>query len=320
MERGGTMMELLFDSHFIGSLLQSTLRVTTPLLLVALGELYGERAGMINIGLDGIMTVGATVGFIVGYITVNPVLGLVVGALAGMLINMIYAYSTITLRSGQIINGMALNILAPALSIFIFRQYFGVTTKLIQGTVLKAIIVPVLSDIPVLGPALFNQNPITYLAFVLAILTAIFFNKTKPGLDYRAVGEFPKAAETLGINVIRKKYIACMICGAFAGLGGAYLNTCYIGTYAEGVVAGRGFIALSAVIFGGWRVRGLVLATLLFGFTDAIQLRFQTILPGIPYQILAMLPYLSTIAALFIMRNSGLAPRANGTPYSREGH
>ncbi len=106
------MMELLFDSHFIGSLLQSTLRVTTPLLLVALGELYGERAGMINIGLDGIMTVGATVGFLVGYITVNPVLGLVVGALAGMLINMIYAYSTITLRSGQIINGMALNILA----------------------------------------------------------------------------------------------------------------------------------------------------------------------------------------------------------------
>ncbi len=155
---------------------------------------------------------------------------------------------------------------------------------------------------------------------MLAILTAIFFNKTKPGLDYRAVGEFPKAAETLGINVIRKKYIACMICGAFAGLGGAYLNTCYIGTYAEGVVAGRGFIALSAVIFGGWRVRGIVLATLLFGFTDAIQLRFQTILPGIPYQILAMLPYLSTIAALFIMRNSGLAPKANGIPYSREGH
>jgi simple sugar transport system permease protein len=185
---------------------------------------------------------------------------------------------------------------------------------------IEPICIPVLSDIPIAGPALFNQNPITYLAFVLAILTAIFFNKTKPGLDYRAVGEFPKAAETLGINVIRKKYIACMICGAFAGLGGAYLNTCYIGTYAEGVVAGRGFIALSAVIFGGWRVRGLVLATLLFGFTDAIQLRFQTVLPGIPYQILAMLPYLSTIAALFIMRNSGLAPKANGTPYSREGH
>ncbi len=314
------MMDTVFSVQFLGSLLQSTLRVTTPLLLVALGELYGERAGMINIGLDGIMTFGATVGFIVGYITVNPLMGLVAGSLAGVLINMIYAYSTISLRSGQIINGMALNILAPALSVFMFRQYFGVTTKLIQGTVLASVYIPVLSDIPILGPLLFRQNPITYLAFVLAILTAIFFNKTKPGLDYRAVGEFPRAAETLGIHVTKMKYIATGMCGLLAGLGGAYLSTCYMGTYSEGVVAGRGFIALSAVIFGGWRVRGLVLATLLFGFTDAVQLRFQTILPVIPYQILAMLPYLATIGALFLMHNSGLAPKANGLPYSREDH
>ena len=232
---------------------------------------------------------------------------------------MIYAFSTVTLAAGHTINGMALNILAPGLATFIFRMYFGVTTTLKQGPTIKNFSIPVLSEIPFIGKILFSHSPLTFIGIFLVIFTAWFFAKTKPGLNYMAVGENPRAAETMGINVNQKKYIACMICGALAGVGGAFLTTCYIGAYAEGVVAGRGFIALSAVIFGGWTSWGVLAATLLFGLADAIQLRFQVLYPVIPYQLLAMLPYAATIFALILFSNRSNQPKANGQPYIREG-
>ncbi len=236
--------------EFASEILLSTVRMATPILLVALAELYSERAGLVNIGLDGIMTFGALSGFMISFLTGNAYLGIMAGAVGGILVNMIYAFCTITLRAQQIVYGMAINIFAPAVAAFIYRVYFGVSSTLAQGTLMSTVAIPYLKDIPFIGNLLFNQTPMVYLAYLMVVFTAVFFNRTKAGLNYKAVGEFPKAAETLGISVIKQKYIAAIICGMMAGIGGAYLTTCYVNTYSDGVVAGRGFIALSAVIFG----------------------------------------------------------------------
>lgn len=303
---------------FIQQLLLSTVRMATPLLLVALAELYSERAGMVNIGLEGIMAFGALVGFLTGYKTGNPIMAVVAGAIAGILVNMVYAFCTIALCAEQIVYGMAINIFAPALAAFLYEISFDDTSTLIQGISMQPIAIPVMSSIPFIGPILFNHTILVYFAYLLVPFTAVFFNYSKAGLNYKAVGEYPKAAETLGINVIRHKYIACIICGALAGIGGAYLTTCYVSTYTQGIVAGRGFIALSAVIFGRWLPGGVLMACLLFGFTDALQIRLQLFSPQTPYQLLQMIPYVCTLLALVFLGIKKAGPKANGQPYLRE--
>lgn len=306
------------DSAFIMDLLFSTLRMTTPILLVALAELYSERAGMVNIGLDGMMALGSLCGFLVCFQTGNPYLGILAGAAAGIAVNLIYAFCTITLCAEQIVYGMAINIFAPAVAAFVYRLVFGVSSTLAQGTLMTALAIPLLSDIPVIGPLFFNQMPMVYFAYLLVPVTAFFFKRTKAGLNYRAVGEYPKAAETLGIQVIRQKYIACIICGALAGIGGAYLTTCYVNTYSDGIVAGRGFIALAAVIFGRWNALGILLACLFFGFCDALQLRLQISNAQVPYQIFQMIPYICTLIALALMGFKQAGPKSKGKAYLRE--
>lgn len=311
-------MSSFFTANFLVELLLSAVRMATPILLVALAETYSERAGMVNIGLDGIMSIGALVGFLVGYRTGSPWAGILAGAAAGILVNMIYAFCTITLCAEQTVYGMAINIFAPALASFIYRLSFSDTSTLIQGVSMEAFPIPVLSQIPVLGNILFNQSILVYAAYLMVPVTSVFLNKTRAGLNFKAVGEFPKAAETLGIHVVFQKYIACILCGAMAGIGGAYLTICYTSTYSEGIVAGRGFIALSAVIFGRWMPSGVLMACLLFGFCDALQIRLQLISLSTPYQILQMIPYLCTlfVLAFFGIKKSG--PKANGQPYYRE--
>jgi len=311
-------MGSIFTLNFLTEILLSTVRMATPLLLVAMAELYSERAGLVNIGLDGIMAFGALVGFMICYLTGSPTLGILAGAVGGVMINMIYAYCTINLCAEQIVYGMAINIFAPAIASFIYRVYFGVTSTLAQAPLMKTIAIPLLKDIPVVGQLLFNQTPMVYIAYLLVPLTAIFFNRTKAGLNYKAVGENPKAAETLGINVVNQKYTACLICGILAGVGGAYLTTCYVNTYSDGIVAGRGFIALSAVIFGHWTSSGVLLACLLFGFFDALQLRLQIISVTTPYQLFQMLPYIFTLVALTLMGAKKAGPKSKGQPYRRE--
>jgi simple sugar transport system permease protein len=302
----------------VSDVLISAVRMATPLLFVALAELYSERAGLVNIGLDGLMAFGSLVGFLVCFWTGNPFLGVLCGAFGGMLINMIYAFCTVTLGAQQIVYGMAINIFAPALASFIYRIVFGVSSTLAQATLMKTIAIPVLKDIPFLGKLLFDQTPMVYVVYLLVIVTAIYFNRTKSGLNYKAVGEYPKAAETMGINVVLHKYIACMICGFLAGMGGAYLTTCYVNTYSDGIVAGRGFIALAAVIFGRWSASGVLMACLLFGFFDAMQLRLQVGTDLIPYQLFQMIPYVMTLVALTVFGSKIAGPKANGKPYFRE--
>ena len=311
-------MDAVLNVNFFVQLLLSTIRMATPILLVAMAELYSERAGLVNIGLDGIMSIGALIGFLVGYITGNPFLGILAGAAAGIAVNMIYAFCTVTLCAEQIVYGMAINIFAPALASFIYRAYFSDTSTVVQGVSMKAVAIPLLSEIPIIGKLFFNHSILVYAAYILVLITAIFLNKTKAGLNFKAVGEYPKAAETLGVNVIAQKYLACVVCGALSGIGGAYLTLCYTSTYSEGIVAGRGFIALSAVIFGRWTPVGVLAACMLFGFCDAVQIRLQLLSPGTPYQLLQMIPYLCTLFVLIVFGIKKNGPKANGQPYLRE--
>ena len=274
---------------WILSLLLATVRLAIPVLLISLAELYGQRAGMVNIGLEGLASIGALVGFLVCYVTGSNWLGLLCGALAGILVNMIYAFSTVTLCADHTVYGMAVNIFAPALASFIYRVYFGTGSDLKQITTMASIAIPGLKDIPVIGPLLFDQSPMVYLTFVLVIVTAVFFGKTRAGLSYKSVGEHPQAAATLGINVIGVKYLACVICGA-----------------------------LAAVIFGRWNAGGILLACLFFGFCDALQIRLQVSGIAIPYQFFQMIPYLATVLVLSLIGTKQAGPKANGKPYRRE--
>lgn len=311
------MMEVLFSQGFILGLIISTIRLATPLIFTSLGEMFSERAGLINIGLEGIMVIGAVSGFFGAYLTHNGWMGLLFGLIGGILINLIFAFATVSLNGDQIVNGMILNIFAIGLSSFIYRSAFGITGQPTEINGFKESLLPVLGNIPYIGPALFNHTAPVYIAFLLIPLCFVLLYKTTFGLKLRSVGEYPKAADTLGINVTKMRYLACMFCGGLAGLGGAYLSVAYMNKFLDNMVAGRGFIALAAVIFGKWKPQGVMWACLLFGFADALQLRLQALGFKIPYQFLIMLPYVLTLVALAGIIGKTVGPAANGQPYRR---
>ena len=307
------------DASFISNLILASVRMVTPLIFLSLAELYSQRAGLVHIGLEGLAAIGSLSGFMVSLITGSPLLGVAAGAAVGILVNMIYAYATVNLCAEQIVYGMAVNIFAPALAAFIYRVYFGAGSELVQVGLMTTLsgLLGITSD-NFLVRLLLDQTPMVYLAYGLVIFTAVYFNKTRSGLNFKAVGEYPKAAATLGINVVGVKYAASVICGALAGIGGAYLTTCYSTTYTDGNVAGRGFIALAAVIFGRWSAGGVLLACLFFGFCDALQIRLQVGSYGIPYQFFQMIPYIATVAVLAVIGAKKVGPKGVGKPYLRE--
>ena len=303
----------------VANLILASIRMASPLIFLSLAELYSQRAGLVNIGIEGIAAIGSLTGFMVSLISGNPFLGVLAGALAGILVNMIFAYATITLCAEQIVYGMAINIFAPALAAFIYRVYFGSGSELVQADLMVTLkgLFGIKSDNFFVNLFL-DQTPMVYVAFLLVIVTAVYFRRTKSGLNYKAVGEYPKAAATIGIHVIRVKYLSCVICGALAGIGGAYLTTCYSRTYVDGNVAGRGFIALAAVIFGRWSSGGVLIACLFFGFCDALQIRLQLINNTLPYQFFQMIPYAATIVVLAVIGSKKAGPKASGQPYRKE--
>ncbi len=304
---------------FLANLILAGVRMASPLIFLSLAELYSQRAGLVNIGIEGIAAIGSLTGFLVSLITGSPLLGVLAGAAAGILVNMIFAYATVTLCAEQIVYGMAINIFAPALAAFIYRVYFGSGSELVQAGLMGTFknMLGIKSN-HFLVNLFLDQTPMVYLAFILVIVTAVYFTRTKSGLNYKAVGEYPKAAATLGINVIGIKYLSCVICGALAGIGGAYLTTCYSRTYVDGNIAGRGFIALAAVIFGRWNPGGVLIACLFFGFCDALQIRLQLINNTLPYQFFQMIPYVATIVVLAIIGAKKAGPKSSGQPYRKE--
>lgn len=303
--------------EIITSILVRTVVAGTPLLLGTLGEVISERAGILNLGVEGMMSLGAATGFIVTFTTGNPWLGLMAATIAGALISVIHAFVTVSLRANQVVSGLALTMLGLGLSGLWGKPYIGrpLTTKM------HAIRIPVLSDIPVIGKVLFYQDPYFYLSVALGILVWFLMKHTKVGITVRSVGENPKAAETLGINVARVKYLCVMAGGAFAGMAGAHLSTAYSKSWIEGMTSGRGWIVIALTIFALWEPSRAFVGAYVFGGIFVIQYVLQPL--GISPNLLAMLPYATTLGVLLFygMSKKGKrrmsAPATLGEPYIR---
>jgi simple sugar transport system permease protein len=282
-----------FDANWIGA----TLILATPILLPAVGELISERAGVLNVGLEGMMVAGAFVAYLVTWELHSLLLGALMGMGAGMVFGAIMAILVVEAGADQVVAGIGINLMALGLTSYLFEQIFGGQTQVVIPQVSNAPI-PLLSKIPQLGPALFNHDPLVYIAFLLVPASWFFLYKTKWGLAVRACGELPAAADTAGISVRRVRWMAVLTAGALAGLGGAYLTIVSVGIFAEDIPAGRGYLALIAVIFGRWRPLGVMLAALVLGGAQALQLRL-TILPNVPRVFWAALAVVAVAYVLY---------------------
>jgi general nucleoside transport system permease protein len=295
----------------------AAVRMATPLALAGLGEAYSERSGLLNIGLEAIMLSGAFCGFIVANITQNLVLGIMAGMLGGLAISLIHALLSVSCRADQTIAGLALNFFALGITSYGFLMRFGKTTALAKCPVAPVLPMPLLSDIPFLGPVLFRQNLFVYVVFVAVALSAVVFYRTEWGTSLMAAGENPRAADSAGLAVERIRFTAAAVNGIFGGLAGASLTLGSLGFFMENVTSGRGYIALVVVILGRRAPIGVFLAALLLGAADALQFRVQTLGIPIPSQMFIMLPYVVTVLVLFFSFGKTTDPGALGQPFER---
>jgi simple sugar transport system permease protein len=301
------------------NIITSGIVFSVPILLAAIGETFSERAGIIVLAVEGEILAGAFTSFIVVNTTGNYFLGLMAGICAGVLIALIHAFGTVTLRVDQIVSGIGLNMVVLAATSFFFRQIFwtGELTFLPHIQVLDKLPIPLLWQIPVLGPILFNHNFLTYTALLLVPIASFVIFRTNYGLAIRAAGEDPNAADAAGIKVILAKYLSVLIGGALAGLGGVVLALGQSGVFMDGMSAGRGFLAVSAVIFGNWNPWGVLIGALLFGLLESLQVFLQAIGSPIPYQFMQMLPYIVCVLALAVATRKARIPAALGIPFHR---
>lgn len=314
------MIEYILQGAIIVSILSSMIRIATPILFAAIGELIAEHSGVMNMGLEGTMLSAAFIGFMVTEKTGSLLLGIFFASLAGGFMSLILAVMTITLGVDQIITGLALNILASGGTLFWFRLEYAQTvlenTPLIDF--LKPINIPIFSEIPYIGKILFAHTYLTYLCFLFVPIVWFFLYKTSYGLKIRSLGENPKAADMTGTSVNRNRYIAVIIGGLMAGLGGAFVSVGSVERFFPDMTAGKGWLAIVIVIAGNWMPTRILMATLIFAFLDAFQLQVQSIGVHIPYQILLALPYIVAIIALISGRARSNAPGSLGTAYHRE--
>ncbi|MBN9431394.1 MAG: ABC transporter permease [Bosea sp.] len=310
------MLAVLTDPAFAG-FLSATMRLAVPILLAALGGLYAERSGVLNIGLEGAMLTGAFVGFVTAYATGSIAVAVPAAIAAGGLFGIVLAFYAVTLGANQVVVGIAMNLVAVGVTSFFYRLIFGAGTDRPRIDTLLPPDFGALADWPLIGPLLFRQDALAFLALALVPLTWFVIARTRFGLDIRAVGEHPEAAETLGVNVTRVRYGAVAISSGLAGFGGATLSLAATGVFLDGMTAGRGYIALAILILGRRHPLGVLGAALLFGAADALQLRAQILPTGLPFQFLLMLPYVLTIVVLAGFAGRGGAPAALGVPFRR---
>ena len=312
-------MEVFLTSAFLINLFSAGIRLAAPLLMAALGEIITERSGILNIGIEGIILMGALFAVFGSDISGNPWVGAGTAILAGAVFGLIFGVITISLAGDQVVTGAAINILAVGLSTFLFRLAYGLEGATREVAGFEPLHIPVLSDIPIIGPILFQHSLLVYLAFLLVPVVSFIIFRTMWGLSLRSVGDHPRAADTMGVNVARMRYTAVTIGGMFAGLAGAILSLAHLNIFIENISAGRGFIALAAVIFGQWHPVGTMLSALLFGVADAFQLRLQAVSNFLPYQLVGILPYLLTVLALIGVVGRAYPPKSLTIPYLREG-
>ncbi|MEP7355641.1 MAG: ABC transporter permease [Anaerolineales bacterium] len=311
------MISELFTVHVIVGIIASGIRLATSYLYAALGETFGQVSGVLNLGVEGIMLVGAFAAYYIAYTTGSLVGGLLVAIGAGILMGLFMAFISVTLRAEQGISGIGLYLFGLGLSDLLFRVTIG-TPRPLPG--FPNLQLPILSDLPILGPILFNQNVLVYGAFALVPVTWFILNKTTLGLKIRAVGQSPEAADSLGISVTKVRYFTVTLGGALAGLAGASLSIALLNVFQQNLTSGQGFIAVALVYFGAWKPGRVMLGALLFSMVIALQLWIQTLGIPLPSDIAGMLPYVLTIVALiFAARQIVTQPAALTKPYER-GH
>lgn len=308
----------MLEAAFLIGMFQAVIQAGTPILLATLGEILSERAGILNLGVEGIMLIGAMTGFAVAKGTGSPSLAAFAGAMAGGLMALIHGFLTISLQANQVVSGLGLTMFGTGLSGFLGAGLVGQ-----KAAGFGPVALPGLSKIPFIGPILFNQDPLVYLALLLVPATWFYLYKTRLGLITRACGENPSAADAWGESVAANRYLNVFLGGVLGGLGGAYLSLAYTHMWLENMTAGRGWIALALVIFGFWHPGKAALGAFLFGGVGVLQLRIQAAGTTIPSSILSMLPYLLTVAVLVVItirqRKTGRleAPAALGLPFRR---
>lgn len=298
------------------AVLEAALRLAAPLLLAALGELLVERAGVVNVGIEGMMLAGAFAAFAAAVATGSPAAGVAAGVAAASCLGLVFAFFAVVRRSDQIVVGTAVNLLALGATGLALRALFP--GEVPAAPTIAPLAVPGLADLPILGPAIFRQTPFVPAGFVLAGAVAFGLARTRIGLRLRAVGEAARAADAEGVPVTAVRVLAVLAGAALAGLAGAMLPLAQSNTFSEGMTAGRGFIALAIVIFGRWSAGGCVLAALFFGATTALQFRLQARGLDVPYPLALMLPYVLTLVVLAVATGRARAPGDLGRPYLRE--
>jgi simple sugar transport system permease protein len=311
-------MSALFDIVASAGLWAAVLRIATPLILGTLGALLCERAGVLNLGIEGIMTFGAMIGWLAVYNGADLWTGFLIAGIAGGIFGLLHAGLTVTLGLSQHVSGLGVTLFASSFSYYVFRLMVPVAGTPPTIEPFKPIAIPGLSDIPFIGPALFSQTPPTYAAILLAIVLAYMLFRTPLGLAIRMTGENPHAADAQGVNPMAVRFGAVMAGSALMGMAGAFLTLSAFNSFFPTMVQGRGWICIALVVFSSWRPERALLGALLFAFFDGFQLRLQTTLGGaVPYQLFLMIPYILSIAALAVMARRARVPQALMQPYRR---
>ena len=291
---------------WIVPLVLTVITASTPLLLSATGELITEKSGVLNLGVEGMMLIGAITGFAVTVSTGSATLGIIAAAIAGMAIALIFAFLTLTLMANQVATGLALTIFGVGFSALVGSGFVGFAIE-----PLPSLHIPFISDIPVIGPILFGQDFLVYLSIFMVIASGWFLTRTRAGLILKAVGDSHDSAHAIGYNVIRIRYMATLFGGAMSGLAGAYLSLVYTPMWAENMTAGRGWIALALVVFATWRPGRLLAGAYMFGCISVLQLHAQSAGINVPSQFMSMLPYLATVIVLVIISSDVTKIRLN---------
>lgn len=305
----------------IVSLLSATIRSGTIVLYSTIGAIFNERSGILNLGIEGMMLMGAFMGFYVALHTSSLILAILCAAIVGGLMALIHAFITITMRANQVVSGLALTMFGGGMSAYFGKDLVGVTLSARVMQAIEPIPIPVLNKIPILGDILFNHNILVYISFVIPFAAWYVLNKTRWGLAIRSSGEEPLSSEIMGIKVIKVRYISTVVGGIFCGIGGAYLSVFYTPLWIQGMTSGRGWITIALVIFSNWNPLAAFGGAYLFGGLEALQLRLQALGFNVPTFLLATIPYLFTIIFLLLITLKGThsnLPKNLGLPYFRE--
>jgi len=311
-------MNELLDIAFISGLIGATMRMATPIIFATLGEILAERSGVLNLGIEGIMLMGAMTGFLVTFNSGSIWAGVLAAAMVGMLLGLLMAFLAVNLGLSQHVAGLGITLFATGLAMFVYRLHFGSPTVPPTIDPFKQISLPLLSKIPIIGPGLFTQYSLTYIAWLLIPAMSILLYKTRLGLKIRTVGENPVVADTVGVNVTLTRTLCLVFGGALMGIGGAFLTLAHQNMFLIDVIGGRGWVAIAMVIFGNWDPLKGALGALIFGFLDGLQLRLQGLGIAISFHLFLMIPYLLTIVALISVSGRAAVPAGLLKPYRRE--